>query len=140
MRARTWILSVLLYTARRPLALQKVFLDRWAAIDGLDAILSPTTPYAAPKNGQFKSVSYTSIFNLLDYSSTSFPTGLQANKEVDLYPSDFKPQGEQDEITRNDYDPEAVHGMPISLQLTCRRLEEEKAMALTEKVIADLGA
>lgn len=121
-------------------ALQKVFLDRWAAFEGLDAILSPTTPYAAPKNGDFKSVSYTGIFNLLDYSATSFPTGLHADKQIDLYSSDFKPQGEQDEVTRNDYDPEAVHSMPISLQLTCRRLEEEKVMALTEKVVIDLSA
>lgn len=121
-------------------ALQKKFLDRWAACEGLDAILSPTTPYAAPKNGDFKSVSYTGIFNLLDYSSMSFPTGLQADRELDLYPKDFKPQGEQDEITRADYDADAVHGMPISLQLTCRRLEEEKVMTLTERIVADIGA
>lgn len=119
-------------------ALQKMYLDRWAGA-GLDAILGPTTPYAAPKNGQFKNVSYTGVFNILDYSSTSFPTGLFADKEVDVYPNDFKAWGEPDEITKTDYDAVAVHGMPISLQLTGRRLEDEKIMALTEKVCRDIA-
>ena len=120
-------------------ALQKMYLDRWAACDGLDAILGPTTPYAAPKSGHFKSVSYTGVFNILDYSSTSFPTGLYGDKEVDVYPSDFKALGEQDEVTRTDYDAAEIQGIPISLQLTARRLEDEKVMALTEKVCADIS-
>lgn len=120
-------------------ALQKMYLDRWAACEGLDAILGPTTPYAAPKSGQFKTVGYTGIFNLLDYSCTSFPTGLLADKEIDLYPSDFKSLGEQDDVTKADYDAAEVHGIPISLQLTGRRLEDEKVMALTEKMCADIA-
>ena len=120
-------------------ALCKQFLDRWAACEGLDAILSPTTPYAAPKNGDFKSVSYTGIFNILDNTSTSFPTGIVADQEVDVYAADWVGKGELDEVTRRDYDAAAVHGMPVSLQLTGRRLEEEKMLALTERIVGDLG-
>jgi amidase len=64
---------------------------------------------------------------------------LFADKEVDVYPSDFKALGEADEITKADYDPVAVDGIPISLQLTGRRLEDEKTMALTEKVCKDIS-
>ena len=120
-------------------ALQKMYLDRWAACEGLDAILGPTTPYAAPRNGEFKTVGYTGIFNLLDYSSTSFPTGLFADKEVDVYSKDFKSLGEADDVAKADYDATEVDGIPISLQLTGRRLEDEKIMALTERVCKDIA-
>lgn len=119
-------------------ALQKKYLDRWAACEGLDAILGPTIPYTAPKNGQLKVISYTGVFNILDYSSMSFPTGLFADKEVDVHSSEFNALSEQDKMTNKEYDPVAVHGMPISLQLTGKRLEDEKIMALTEKVCKDI--
>lgn len=115
-------------------ALQKMYLDRWAACEGLDAILGPVTPFAAPQAGGFKSVSYTSIFNLLDYSSTSFPTGVVGNKEKDVYSTNFKALGETDEIIMKEYDAEEIQGIPVSLQLTARRLEDEKVMELTAMI------
>lgn len=36
-------------------------------------------------------------------------------------------------------DAAAVHGMPVSLQLTGRRLQEEKVLAVTEKVLEALS-
>ena len=126
-------------TQKQRTALQKKYLDRWAECEGLDAILGPTSPYAVPKNGHFRDVSYTGVFNILDYSATSFPTGLHADKEQDVYAEDFQALGESDRVTREDYDAAAVHGLPISLQLTARRLEDEKVMALTEKVLQDIA-
>ncbi|EMC97189.1 hypothetical protein BAUCODRAFT_32930 [Baudoinia panamericana UAMH 10762] len=120
-------------------ALCKRYLDRWAACKGLDAILSPTTPYAAPKSGDFKTVTYTGVFNILDYSATSFPTGVIADEWDDLYPSDFKAYSEIDEVTKKDYESADVHGMPVSLQLVGRRLEDEKIMAITERVVQDIA-
>lgn len=120
-------------------SLCKRYLDRWAACEGLDAILGPTTPYAAPKNGQFKNVSYTGVFNILDYSSVSFPAGVNADKAIDVYPKDFKPHSDIDKVTQEDYDPAAVHDIPVSLQLTGQRLQEEKLLALTEKLVAHLA-
>lgn len=121
----------------RRTALQKRYLDRWAACEGLDAVLGPTIPYATAKNGTLKSVDYTGVFNILDYTSCSFPTGVLADKEVDLYPADFKPHGEGDTQTHGDYDPALVHGLPVSLQLTGQRLQEEKMLAIMEKVVSD---
>jgi amidase len=35
--------------------------------------------------------------------------------------------------------PEHVHGMPVSLQLVARRLEEEKVLSMTEIVLEALS-
>jgi len=116
----------------------KEFLDQFNSIEGLDGILCPSTPYASVQNGKFKHVGYTGVFNIVDYSAASFPTGLYANKEKDSKYLDEKSCGELDSETRNDYDAEAVHGLPVSLQLVARRLEEEKVLAMTEVVLEAL--
>ncbi|KAF9876787.1 hypothetical protein CkaCkLH20_05633 [Colletotrichum karsti] len=109
-------------------AFQKRYLDRWNAA-GIDAILCPTTPFTSPKNGTFKHVGYTGVYNVLDYSCVSFPTGLCADKSVDTPYSEEQPLGPVCEAIQAEYDPSTVDGMPISLQLVARRLEEEKAIA-----------
>ncbi|KAF2721339.1 amidase [Polychaeton citri CBS 116435] len=120
-------------------ALQKMYLDRWASYDGLDAILSPTTPYATVKHGKFKHIGYTGIWNIMDYSAVSFPTGHTVDKAKDVYGDSFVPLGEMDEVTKSDYDAAAVHGMPVSLQLIGKRLQEEKILDVTERVCADIA-
>jgi amidase len=60
------------------------------------------------------------------------------DKEVDIVPGDFKALSEIDETTAKEYDAEAVHGMPISLQLAGRRLQEEKMLEVAERVVGDL--
>ncbi|EME42792.1 hypothetical protein DOTSEDRAFT_173217 [Dothistroma septosporum NZE10] len=123
---------------KRRTALQKRYLDRWQEIQP-DAILGPVTPYAgAPKAGTFTHVGYTCVFNILDYSSVSFPSGVSVDKEKDVKDKEFTSLNETDKITEEQYDPELCHGLPVSLQLTGRRLEEEKVLALTEKIEGDL--
>jgi len=85
-------------------------------------------------------VSYTGVYNILDYTATSFPTGVVVDRERDVYGSDFEAYGEVDEVTRKDYEAAAVHGMPVSLQLVGRRLEEEKMLAVTERVVEVLAS
>jgi amidase len=118
--------------------LSKMYLDKWEASEGVDAILLPTTPYAAVKNGAFKYIGYTGVFNILDYSAVSFPTGLHADEKLDAVPEDFKALSEIDETTAKEYDAAAVHGMPISLQLAGRRLQEEKMLEVADRVVKDL--
>jgi amidase len=88
-----------LHTARTNLC--KEYLDRWNE-SGIDALLcknlfswhmppcflltsctGPTSPYASIEHGNFKYVGYTGVFNILDYSAASFPTGLCAHEEHD---------------------------------------------------------
>ena len=51
---------------------------------GVDALLCPTTPYACVAHTKFKYVGYTGVFNVLDYSAASFPTGLAVDRDVDV--------------------------------------------------------
>ncbi|CAK4017654.1 related to general amidase [Lecanosticta acicola] len=122
-------------------ALQKRYLDRMES-SGIDAILGPTTPYAgAPKSGEFKHVGYTGVFNILDYSSVSFPVPdvfVDEEKDGGAVQVEGQFYGEVDEEAQRAFDVEVQNGLPISLQLTGKRLEEEKILRLTEQVVRDL--
>ncbi|KAI6092650.1 amidase [Hypoxylon rubiginosum] len=116
---------------------QKKYLDRWLAA-GIDAILCPTTPYSSVENGKFKHVGYTGVYNVLDYACISFPTGITVDKSVDVALDDsYKPLSDLDQEIQSEYNPEAVHGMPINLQLVAQRLEEEKCVEMC-KVVLDV--
>ncbi|KAH8681846.1 amidase [Xylariales sp. PMI_506] len=113
---------------------QNRYLDRWNAA-GIDAILCPTTAVATVKNSSFKHVGYTGVFNILDYSCVSFNSGLTVDKAVDVLDSSYEPLGPDCKAINEEYDPELLHGLPISLQLVARRLEEEKVLAMTGRVL-----
>ncbi|KAI4727784.1 acetamidase [Aureobasidium sp. EXF-10728] len=116
----------------------KDYLDRWTQA-GLDGILCPTTPFAGVENGKFKHVGYTGVFNILDYSAMSFPSGVLADKQLDKAESGTEPLSQIDAQIQTEYNAEAVHGMPVSLQLVANRLEEEKVVAMTRVVLEGLG-
>ncbi|KAK0621986.1 amidase [Bombardia bombarda] len=118
-------------------AFQKRYLDLMRTA-GVDVLLGPTMPFAAVENGTFRHVGYTGVFNVLDYSSISFPTGVVVDKDIDrpLKASDgYTPLSSTCAAIHNEYNPEAIHGMPVSLQLTAKRLEEEKAIAMCRIVM-----
>lgn len=76
--------------------LLKAYLDQWNSIEGLDGLVGPVTPHAAPANGKFgRHVGYTGVYNVLDYPATSFPSGVYADKELDM-PNKEEPFGEVD--------------------------------------------
>lgn len=116
----------------------------------------PTTPYASPQHGDFKYVGYTGVYNVLDYSAVSFPTGFIASKDHAPHTAE-KHLGDmcrdvqekckftrglrhENLLTCHVDDPELTHGMPVSLQLVARRLEEEKVLAMTQMVVAALSS
>jgi amidase len=129
----------------------KAYLDRWNACAGLDVLLCPTTPYAAVKHDGFTYVGYTGVFNILDYSALSFPTGIKADATLDVKDASKPPLGFFDEpvqgsckikmsslsicILTDSDNAELVHGQPISLQLVSRRLEEEKLLSMAESIM-----
>ncbi|CAN9340593.1 unnamed protein product [Alternaria alternata] len=115
--------------------LQRQYLEQWMAIEGLDAILAPTTPYSSVAHGDFKYVGYTGVYNVVDYAAVSFPCGVSVDKAVDKHASDYKPQSDYCQDAYNSYQPELLHGLPVSLQLVAQRLEEEKVLAMTESVL-----
>lgn len=91
---------------------------------------------------------------MLDYSCLSFPTGLTVDKAVDTIEPGYQPLGSDCEAVNSDCtcdpssllysnkradnvldDADIMHGMPISLQLVGRRLEEEKVLAMGKRIL-----
>ncbi|KAM0339375.1 hypothetical protein ACHAPU_010940 [Fusarium lateritium] len=119
-------------------AFQNRYLDRWNKA-GIDAIICPTTPYSTLKHGSFRHVAYTGVFNVVDYSAVSFPTGINVDKDLDKLESCYQPLNPLCKSVNEDYDAELVHGLPVSLQIVARRLEEEKVLAMAKLVHETLG-
>ncbi|OAQ98283.1 hypothetical protein LLEC1_04059 [Akanthomyces lecanii] len=119
-------------------AFQNANLDRWNAA-GLDALLLPTMPYVTHKHNGTRHVAYTAVFNILDVSAVSFPTGLTVDKTADVVGQDYEPQSDTCQAINEEYDPNLLEGMPISLQLVARKLEEEKVLDMTGSVLQALS-
>ncbi|KAI0006904.1 amidase [Xylariaceae sp. FL0662B] len=118
---------------------QKRYLERWRRA-GIDAILCPTTPYSSVENGKFKHVGYTGVYNVLDYACISFPTGVTVDKSIDVALGDtHKSPTQLDKAIQSEYNAEAVHGMPVNLQLVAQRLEEEKCVEMCKVILNALS-
>ncbi|KAH8723157.1 amidase signature domain-containing protein [Phaeosphaeriaceae sp. PMI808] len=115
--------------------LQRQYLEQWISHGDLDAILAPTTPYASVPHGEFKYVGYTGVYNVVDYSAVSFPSGVFVDKTKDKLVADLNPQTDYCRQARESYDAELLHGFPVSLQLVAKRLEEEKVLVMTGIVL-----
>jgi amidase len=110
---------------------QNRYLDRWNKA-GIDAILCPTIPFNTVKNGTFKhgklcrrlvafwsrangefAVGYTGVYNVLDYSCLSFPTGLAVDKIVDTVEDHYQPLGSDCEAINTDCTYPAVDSIKV---------------------------
>ncbi|KAF2994002.1 hypothetical protein E8E13_002387 [Curvularia kusanoi] len=105
---------------------------------GVDALLCPVGPGAAPKHNTAKYWNYTSQWNLLDYPGLVFPVTM-VDKERDSWNSDGQILGDQDQDHRKLWDPDEFHGAPVGLQLVGRRFEDEKIVGIAEYIIAKAG-
>ncbi|KAJ5888523.1 acetamidase [Penicillium taxi] len=122
---------------------QNEYLWRWREFENqqgkeLDAIIAPITTTAAIRHDQSRYYGYSSVINLLDFTSVVVPVAF-AHKYVDLKIDDYKPLSPIDEAVQAEYDPEAYHGAPIAVQIIGRRLSEEKTLAIAEEVGRLLG-
>ncbi|KAI0473361.1 amidase [Xylariaceae sp. FL0804] len=111
---------------------------------GVDCLLTPpnATP-AVPHGGMKDAVSscgYTFLFNVLDYTCGCIPV-THVDKELDRLPSDFslKRLNGVAQGAYKLYDAEAMHGLPVGIQIVGRRLEEEKVLAIMRRVEDALG-
>ncbi|WVW86757.1 hypothetical protein I302_108811 [Kwoniella bestiolae CBS 10118] len=118
----------------------KKVLDHWLSsreVTGtgrpFDAVISPVTPHSAcPKMAFNDHVAYTSMWNITDYSATTFPVDF-VDPSVDAKIT-HEARNEVEKKIWDRYDAQEVDGAPVSLQLVCQRLEEEKALKLTRLV------
>ncbi|KAL1956424.1 hypothetical protein VTO42DRAFT_7310 [Malbranchea cinnamomea] len=118
--------------------LQREYLERWNACEGLDGLITPVCPFAAVEHTKFKHVGYTGVYNILDYSCLSFPSKVTVDQAVDVSAAGETPLSEVDGLIQQEYNAAAIHGMPVSLQLVGRRLEEEKVVMMGKVILEAL--
>ncbi|KAJ5650657.1 uncharacterized protein N7484_004380 [Penicillium longicatenatum] len=118
---------------------QKQYMDYWNSTVELtgtgrpvDGVFCPLASHAAVIPGQYGNVGYTSIVNVLDYTSVAIPVTF-ADKTVDVCPAS-KSVSELEDYIEWDYDAETYDGAPVGVQLMGRRLQEEKILTLAEYV------
>lgn len=115
------------------------FFQWWSEEAQMDVLICPpnATP-AVPHDGMHDAVSscgYTFLFNLLDYSAGVIPV-THVDPVLDKLPLDFNMKG-LNGVARGaykHYDAEKMAGLPVGVQVVGRRLEEEKVLAVMERI------
>ncbi|KAM3496495.1 hypothetical protein MY3957_000335 [Beauveria namnaoensis] len=101
----------------------------------VDAVILPVSPYAGFKPGKFDYSAYTSIVNILGYTSAVVQVTF-GDRSVDVVQDDYKPLGERDKLSMDTYDADASDGVPAAIQILGRDLEEEKILSIAQ-IVAD---
>jgi amidase len=130
------------------LAFQAAVLEQWketskagSSSEVMDVYITPVNPVVAPKHGHYakaRYIAYTGTVNVLDFSACTVPVGFvngqhKADKGGDLDAEGNKipgVTGELDAHIRSIYDPEVYKGLPVTMQVVGRRLEEEKVLGV----------
>lgn len=107
--------------------------------DGLDVLLTPpnATP-AVPHNGMASAAAacgYTFLFNLLDYTAGIVPV-THVDPARDALPAsvDVRRMNGVARGAYKHYDAAAMAGLPVAVQVVGRRLEEEKVLAIMQRL------
>ncbi|KAL7929018.1 amidase [Trichoderma chlorosporum] len=100
----------------------------------LDGILFVNAPHTAVPFDKFLWLAFTSIINLLDWTSISIPLNEKADKNIDVGMPLEDCYNELDLSIQKLYDAETFHGLPLAVQLICQRFEDEKLLALADEI------
>ncbi|KAK0525316.1 hypothetical protein OC842_005546 [Tilletia horrida] len=121
---------------KRKIQYRKEFLDHWQATRELsgtgrpvDALLTPTAPWAACPHDMNVHIPYTNLWNLVDRPAITFPV-TTVQPELDAVP-DERPVGE---LLGAPYDVHRWAGMPVNLQLVGHRLMDEELLGIARLV------
>ncbi|KAF8330791.1 amidase signature domain-containing protein [Cantharellus anzutake] len=102
----------------------------------VDAILTPAFATLAPPHDTTRWWGYSSYWNLVDYPGIVFPTGERL--VVKDYPEGVEclppARNDVEEFIRSQWNPKTYENAPVSLQLVGRRHNEEKLLAILQKV------
>lgn len=137
---------------------QKEYMEYWNSTKELtgtgrpvDAFIAPLAPFPAARPKSYKYYGYSTIINLLDYTSCVIPV-TTADRRIDVIGKEFKPLSDLDKSTSELcmyklsmqffryrlttlLDDSAIYdGAHVAIQLVGRRLEEEKVLALAEYI------
>ncbi|KAF8438871.1 amidase signature domain-containing protein [Boletus edulis BED1] len=125
--------------------------DAWEA-EGLDFVLTVPHPMPAIPTGTAEKVTLisaalTMICNIVDCVAGVLPVTL-VNKDLDALPRDFQKSDEFKQMgaigkgAYSIYDADAMHGLPVGVQVIGRRFEEERvlqAMKVVEHALEECG-
>ncbi|KFY79035.1 hypothetical protein V499_01918 [Pseudogymnoascus sp. VKM F-103] len=117
--------------------LQNSHAAQWDELD-LDAIICPVHFSNAPAIHEAQYAGYTNAFNRLDYTAAVFPVGkVEPTDTWENFPRAIEQSlGKDDDFSFKTYTgPDKYRHSPVSLQIVTRRLQEEKNLAIIEKVI-----
>ncbi|QRV80629.1 amidase [Ceratobasidium sp. AG-Ba] len=125
---------------KEKLDLRKEYLDCWQSTESqtttgrpIDAIISPSMPFAAPPHGKNIYTFYTSIWNALDYTVGVLPvTSVDPKLDQPAPPHEF--YNDRDRDIYQMYKPEVFENGPVGLQVVGKRLEEEVVLGIMEEV------
>ncbi|KAJ3376185.1 hypothetical protein GGF31_000252 [Allomyces arbusculus] len=129
-------------------AYRAAFHDAWQALD-LDFMVCPVSAMVANPHKTFvdlaNTASHTLLYNLLDYTAGTVPvTVVKPTDTIDDVQSVKGAQGtEQDRLHRainRIYDPKAMAGLPVGVQIVGRRFEEERVIDAMYEVVRCLAA
>ncbi|KAJ8117402.1 hypothetical protein OPT61_g1384 [Boeremia exigua] len=143
---------------RRKTAIQEAYNARWNAAsthtdaDGdhshcVDVLISPVSAHTAVPHRSSRWTGYAKIWNFLDYTAMSFPFanfGGPAVSSVDPgkiciaasekqrreYTERHVPRNEIDEWVKGLYDPAAMQGLDIGIQIIGRRFQDETVLGV----------
>ncbi|CCH45911.1 hypothetical protein BN7_5498 [Wickerhamomyces ciferrii] len=104
---------------------------------GVDYIIAPTYVGTAPRPSLVKYWGYTSLWNILDQTCVTFPSGVFGDKSIDKKDLSYKPRNKYEEFEYNLYDEDDSDGMPVGLTLVGKRYTEEESLKAA-KVISDI--
>ncbi|KAH8732676.1 amidase signature domain-containing protein [Phaeosphaeriaceae sp. PMI808] len=125
---------------RQKFLAQKRFFDHWNATKSIktgkniDILLAPVMPHSAVPHRTCRWVGYTKVFNFVDYSAAVIPAGHVSKEHDGSAKTDVQPRNMLDEWNSNLFDPEAMDGMPIGVQIIGRRLQEEKVLGAAKAI------
>ncbi|EFQ25711.1 amidase [Colletotrichum graminicola M1.001] len=124
---------------KRKVAMQQSYHDMWNGARSpsgrpVDVLLVPTMPHTAVPHGSCRWLGYTKLFNLLDYTALTFPAGRASRKLDGDTPPHHTPRNADDAWNWGLYDPVAMDGLPVGLQLVGRRFEEEKVLGAAQQI------
>ncbi|RDW68181.1 hypothetical protein BP6252_09577 [Coleophoma cylindrospora] len=101
--------------------------------ESVDMILWVPTPHKAVPFDKYTYLGFTGLFNMIHWPALALPLGMSVNKALDEW-VDVVPSNELGAHIQSLYDPETYHGLPLSVQLIGRRFEDEKLLAIADKV------
>ncbi|KAH8651267.1 amidase signature domain-containing protein [Xylariales sp. PMI_506] len=124
---------------KKKIATQQAYHDMWDNVRSpsgrpVDVLLVPTMPHTAVPHGSCRWTGYTKVFNFLDYTALTFPAG-KASKDLDeKYFQEYSPRNAHDTWNWGLYDPSAMDGHSVGLQIVGRRFEEEKVLGAAQQI------